>query len=117
MSTGRRATQLSGPRLVVSAWNAVVRGLVATVFAWLLMAGPALAAPPGAIVSNQAFLNYDNLAGQPAVVPSNQVSVVTAVVRSPAIVEFTRVLTAGTGLYQETVGPAAGFQGGAFVTL
>ncbi len=110
MSTGRRATHLSGPRLVVSAWNALV-------LAWLFVAGPALAAPPGATLSNQAFLNYDNTAGQPAVVPSNQVSVVVAVTRSPAIVEFTRVLTAGTGLYQESVGPAACFQGGAFVTL
>ena len=107
----------SDPRLVVSACKSLVRGFIAAIVAFLFIAGPALASPPGAVITNQANFNYQDLAGQPVVVPSNQVSVVTAVVRSTAVVEFTRVLTVGTGDYQEPVGPAACFQGGAFVTL
>jgi uncharacterized repeat protein (TIGR01451 family) len=38
-------------------------------------------------------------------------------VRSPANVEFTRVVATDSGDYQESVGPSACFQGGAFVTL
>ena len=117
MSAGRRVTRSSDPRLVVSACKPLVRGLIAAIVAFLFMAGSALASPPGAVITNQATFNYQDLAGQPVVVPSNQVSVVTAVVRSTAVVEFTRVLTVGTGDYQEPVGPAACFQGGAFVTL
>jgi len=77
----------------------------------------AFAAPPGTVISNQASLDYLNNAGLNATVVSNIVQVTTAVVRSPAIVEFTRVVGAGAGDYQETVGPSACFQGGAFVTL
>ena len=116
-STGRRVTLLSDPRLVVSSCNAVVRGLIFACSASLFMAGPAQASPPGAVITNQATFNYQNLAGQPEVVPSNPVSVVTAVVRSSSSIEFTRVLLTGTGAYQEPVGPAACFHRGAFVLL
>ncbi|MGI9247900.1 MAG: OmpA family protein [Woeseiaceae bacterium] len=75
------------------------------------------AAPPGAVISNQASLSHLNLAGQTNIVLSNEVSVVTAVIRSPASVSFTRVAGGGAGDFQETVGPAACLQGGAFVTL
>jgi uncharacterized repeat protein (TIGR01451 family) len=78
---------------------------------------PALAAPPGAIVSNQATLDYVNLAGGVTSVPSNPVDVTVAVVRSPSSIEFTRVLLAGAGSYQESVGPAYCSQGGSFVLL
>ncbi|MDH3615914.1 MAG: OmpA family protein, partial [Gammaproteobacteria bacterium] len=81
------------------------------------MVGQALASPPGALISNQASLDYLNLAGQPTTVLSNEVSVITAVVRSAASVDFTRVVGGGTGTFQETVGPAACFQSGAFVAL
>jgi uncharacterized repeat protein (TIGR01451 family) len=77
----------------------------------------ASAAPPGTVISNQASLDYQNTAGLDATINSNIVQVVTAVVQSPASVEFTRVVAAGAGDYQETVGPSACFQGGAFVTL
>ena len=77
----------------------------------------ASAAPPGTVISNQASLDYLNNGGLNATALSNIVQVTTAVVRSPATVEFTRVAGAGAGDYQETVGPSACFQGGAFVTL
>jgi uncharacterized repeat protein (TIGR01451 family) len=77
----------------------------------------AFAAPPGTVISNQASLDYLNNAGLNATALSNIVQVTTAVVRSPASVEFTRVAGAGAGDYQESVGPSACFQGGASVTL
>ncbi|MGB5625841.1 MAG: OmpA family protein, partial [Woeseiaceae bacterium] len=82
-----------------------------------MMSGAAFASPPGAVISNQASLEHLNLAGQVATVLSNEVSVVTAVVRSPASVSFTRIVGGGAGENQETAGPAACLQGGAFVTL
>ena len=42
---------------------------------------------------------------------------VTAVVRSPSSLDFTRVLEGSAGTWQETVGPAACFQAGAYVVL
>lgn len=83
----------------------------------IMLAGSALAAPPGAIIANQASVDYLNVANQPATENSNIVELTTAVVRSPATVEFTRVDSAGTGAWQETVGPSACFQGGAYVGL
>ncbi len=82
-----------------------------------MMSGAAFASPPGAVISNQASLEHLNLAGQVATVLSNEVSVVTAVVRSPASVRFTRIVGGGAGENQETAGPAACLQGGAYVTL
>jgi uncharacterized repeat protein (TIGR01451 family) len=77
----------------------------------------AAAAPPGAIISNQAALDYLNNGGAPATALSNEVQLVTAVLRSPADLEMTRVVPAGAGSYFESVGPAACLQGGAYVTL
>ncbi len=74
-----------------------------------------LAAPPGAIISNQAALTFEATPGVPSVVLSNEVQLVTAVLRSPAEIQWTRVVTTGT--YQEPVGPAACFQSGVFVNL
>jgi len=87
---------------------------------WLLimvcfLTAPALAAPPGTIISNQAFVAYENAAGLPTLVASNEVQLVTAVIRSPASLAFTRVVTAGT--FRESVGPAACLQSGAFISL
>ena len=93
------------PRLTLALFVSFLPGLMA------------FAAPPGNIITNQASLDYLNSAGLNATVNSNIVQVVTAVVRSPAVVEFTRVVAAGAGDYQEPVGPSACFQGGAFVTL
>lgn len=117
MSTGRGVTQLSDPRLVVRSFDTVVRGILVAFLASAAMAGPAFASPPGAVVTNQASLDFINLAGQPATLVSNQVSVTVTVVRSAASVEFTRVVAAGTGAWQEPVGPSACFQGGAFTPL
>lgn len=77
--------------------------------------GTALGAPPGTIISNQAFVAYENSAGIPSLVASNEVQLVTAVIRTPASVSFARVVASGT--FQESVGPAACFQSGAFVNL
>ncbi len=92
------------------------RSLVAIIASFLVV-GTAIAGPPGAVISNQATFEYLDLSGQIAAVDSNEVSVVTAVVRSTSTVELTRVVGAGSGTYQEPVGPSACFQGGAFVNL
>ncbi len=96
--------------------STLLRTTLTGLFASILVLGNALAAP-GAIVANQAALEYQDLAAQPAFVPSNQVSVVTGVISSSSSIELTRVLSAGVGAYQETVGPSACFQAGAYVTL
>ncbi|MGI9235724.1 MAG: OmpA family protein [Woeseiaceae bacterium] len=83
----------------------------------ILFSGLAFASPPGATIANQASLEHLNLAGQVRTILSNEVSVITAVVRSPASVNFTRIVGGGAGENQETAGPAACLQGGAFVTL
>ena len=77
----------------------------------------AFAAPPGTVISNQARLDYLNTANVASTEFSNVVDVVTVVTRSAASIELTRVSGLGMGDYQETVGPAACFQGGSFVTL
>ena len=76
----------------------------------------AVASPPGALISNTASLDYLDAAGRSVTVTSNTVEVTTAVVRSPATVEFTRVV-AGSGQYVEPVGPSACSQGGVFTPL
>ncbi|MGB5256215.1 MAG: hypothetical protein WBN44_03100, partial [Woeseiaceae bacterium] len=86
-------------------------------FASILVSGAAFASPPGAVISNQASLEHLDRSGQLTSVLSNEVSVVTAVLRSPASVDFTRVVANGTGTAQETVGPAACMTGGALQTL
>ena len=93
------------PRVALALFVSYLPGLIA------------FAAPPGTVISNQAWLDYLNSAGLNVTVNSNIVQVTTAVSRSSASVEFTRVIGAGAGDYQETVGPAACFQGGAFVIL
>ena len=75
------------------------------------------AAPPGTVISNQAWLDYLNTAGVASTDFSNAVDVTTAVIRSAASIELTRVVGIGQGSYQETVGPSACFQGGSFVNL
>ena len=81
------------------------------------MVGSVVAAPPGAIIANQASLEYQDIAGQAAFVVSNQVFVIAAALPSTSSVEFTRVLPAGSGTYRETVGPSACFQGGLYANL
>ncbi|MGB5346296.1 MAG: OmpA family protein [Woeseia sp.] len=101
---------MGGPRHVLA------RQFVALLGA-MLVSGFAHASPPGAVIANQAELAYEPSPGVSITITSNTVSVVTAVVRSPSSVEFTRVLGTGSGAYQETVGPAACSQGGAFPIL
>jgi hypothetical protein len=83
----------------------------------ILVSGLALASPPGAVISNQAELVYEPAPGVTVTVTSNTVTAITAVARARSSIEFTRVLGAGNGVYQETVGPAACDQGGMFVSL
>ena len=112
VASGLMSTDVSP---VVRFCDTVCRGLSAATMALILLAGPASAGPPGAVISNQASLEYRNLAGGTTILNSNEVSVVTGVLRSDATVEFTRIVGAGT--WQETVGPSACLQGAAFVNL
>ena len=112
-----RGEQKLPPRHVWRSRNAILRALLAVFCASFLISGAASASPPGAVISNQASLEHLDLGGQLTTVPSNEVSVVTAVVRSPASVNFTRIVGGGAGENQETAGPAACMQGGAFVAL
>ncbi|MEM8814806.1 MAG: OmpA family protein [Pseudomonadota bacterium] len=91
-----------------------VRGLAAS--ALLLAAPQAIAANPGAVVSNQAVLAYESTPGVSQTLASNVVELTVAVTRSPASVALTRVLVSG-GEFQETVGPSACLQSGSFVDL
>jgi len=75
------------------------------------------AAPPGALIENQARIEFVTPGGEPDSRLSNTVSVTTAVVRSPSTVEFTRVLPAGGGIYTESVGPSACFDGSVYIPL
>ncbi len=109
-SDGRRATQKGGPRFVL-AWRFFA------LLGALLVPAMAFASPPGAVISNQAQVDYAPSPGATVSVTSNTVTVTTSVVRAQSSIEFTRVLAAGGGSYQETVGPAACDQGGTFVTL
>ncbi len=79
------------------------------------VAGSAGAATPGAAINNQALVNYVNTAGVSSVAASNEVQLITAVIRSPSSVAFTRVVTSGA--YQESLGPAYCEQGGVFTVL
>ena len=95
-------------------------GMIAGIAAFLLAmtaSSVTLAAPPGTVISNQAQLDYLNTANVASTELSNVVDVVTAVTRSAASIELTRVHAVGPGTYQETVGPSACFQGGSFVNL
>ena len=81
----------------------------AVVFALSLLgtlgiAGHAFAAPPGAVISNQAQVSYLNGAGVNSIALSNDVELRTAVIRSPAALLFTRLAAAGD--FQEAIGPA-----------
>jgi len=78
---------------------------------------PAFAAPPGAVISNQATFYHEPSPGSVVTVPSNIVELTAAVVRSPATVEFTRIVASGSGTWQEPVGPSACLSGGTIVPL
>ena len=56
-----------------------------------------------------------NNAGNPDAQQSNRVQLTTAVLRTPSTVELTRVLPTGSGVYVESVGQRACFQGGSYV--
>ena len=102
-------------------WTQRPRALSGAVIGFFLALAPGvsplMAAPPGAIIENQASLTYLTVQGQPELIDSNVVQLTTAVVRSPASVELTRVIVNGTGQYLESVGPAACEQNGSFTDL
>ncbi len=95
----------------------ISRCSISTTVALLLVSVGAYGSPPGTVISNQARLDYQNAAAAPATAVSNVVTVVTAVTRSPASVELTRVQLAGSGAYQEPVGPSACLQSGTYTDL
>lgn len=80
------------------------------------MATTAFAAP-GAVISNQASIDFLNSSGLNQRFDSNIVDVVTGVLPSNATLSFTRVVAAGSASFQETTGPSACFQGGVFNPL
>ncbi len=100
-------------------WDSVIGPLKAVfqTLTLLFFASQAIAAPPGAVIENQASFSYTNASGTRDTRLSNPVSLVTAVVRSPASVELTRVATGGSGTYLETVGPGACISGGSVIPL
>ena len=83
--------------------------------ALLAVSGQAAAAPPGAPIDNRAALNFQNGAGVDAVVFSNDVQLVTAVIRSSSTIELTRVVAAGER--SEPVGPSYCSSGGSLSLL
>ena len=95
MQESPRGEQAFPPRHIWNPCNPPSYGrnfaIAALIFALSGASSSALAAPPGAIVTNQATLDYVNLAGAVTSVPSNPVDVTVAVVRSPSSIEFTRV--------------------------
>lgn len=105
------------PRYVWHRVRSLVTGSTAALFLGLIAPISVFASPPGTVISNQAQLDYLNSVAVPTTALSNVVDVVTTVTRSPSMVQFTRVLPVATGIYQESVGPSACLQGGAFVTL
>jgi uncharacterized repeat protein (TIGR01451 family) len=107
-STGRWAIQLDGPRFVLRKW-------IAALVAAVLLVASASAAPPGALISNTASLEYTDVSGRPASLDSNPVELTVAVVRTPANLELMRITAAGNGVYQQPVGPSACRQGDVFV--
>jgi uncharacterized repeat protein (TIGR01451 family) len=91
-------------RLLIGACIAIIAGTA-----------PALAAPPGAAINNQATLEFRNVAGQSESVASNVVELTAAVVRSAATLQFTRIGATGVASWQEPVGPSACRENGTWV--
>ncbi len=105
------------PSYVCESRMSLKHRILTAAMAVFLLAGSATAAPPGAIIANQARVDYLNIANEPATENSNIVELTTAVIRSPATVEFTRVVAGGGGTWQEAVGPSACFEGGTYNLL
>ena len=115
-SDDSRGKQLFPPRHVWRIHSGLLR-TVASVLFGLVLATPqtGFTAPPCAVIENQAVIEFTNAAGNPDARQSNLVQLTTSVLRTPSTVELTRVLPGGSGVYVESVGPSACFQGGSFV--
>ncbi len=101
----------SPPRHISRRWPNIAPFFLAL----LALSGPLAAAPPGAPIDNRAALNFQNGAGVDAVVFSNDVQLITAVIRTSAEIELTRVVAAGER--SEVVGPAYCSSGGSLSLL
>ncbi len=112
-----RGKQLFPPKCILSTVKCVIRGSIATVLLSFLAANSVLAAPPGAIISNQASVEFTNSANQAQVFTSNVVDIVTAPAPSTSSIQLTRVQPTTTGSFQETVGPSACLQANNFINL
>ena len=101
-------------------WNLRKRFLItlsSVLFVSLWPGNPASAAPPGAVIANQASLEYQDAVGAPVIVDSNLVELTTSVARTPATVTFHRALSSGDAAIVEPVGPSACERGGVFEVL
>ena len=103
------------PRCIRSIRYGVLSGLIGLIATASLASPKASAATPGAPISNQAFVSFENAAGQTIVNASNTVELFTAVLRSPSSLRFSRISNSGNAA--ESVGPSSCFSGGAFVPL
>ncbi len=117
VQTNPRGEQLFPPRCFPVAPKFAPPVALLLIFCGVFGLQPLHAAPPGALISNQASLDYLNSAGQPMTALSNEVTLITAVLRSTSSVQLTRLVPPGTGTFQEPVGPSACFAGGVFVAL
>lgn len=112
-----RGKHLFSPRCFKRPRKIKSSGRVAAVLLSYLVSVSAYAAAPGALISNQATLEFSNASGLLQSVNSNVVTVLTGVLPSSASIELTRVVTAGSETRLETLGPSACLRSGVFITL
>lgn len=115
MQASPRGERKFPPRCISPNRKTVISALFWSIAAALCIPGTVSAAPPGAPIDNQAVVSYANAAGVPSVALSNEVQLVTAVIRSSSSLAFTRVVNSGD--FRESVGPAYCEQAGNFVLL
>ncbi len=89
---------------------------LATLVAGCACSSAAHAANPGALIQSRATLDFQSPPGVVQSLDSNIVEVTVSVLRSPASVTLTRVVSTG-GQFQEAIGPSACFDGSSFVAL
>ncbi len=107
-----RAARMGSPWLLASC----VRALLLLILTFAVLDSARAQTAPGVEIVNRAYVSYGPPSVQPVVVPSNDVSVTTAVVRSNSLLELLRV-TGVDSVNGEPIGPAACVQSGGVSTL
>lgn len=93
-----------------------VLALCLSLFGGVLPLKTAIAqAPPGAPIVNQAYVSFEESPGAVGVVYSNEVTLVTAALPTPATLSF--LATAADGTFNEAIGASACVAGGQQVPL